>query len=605
MPASPVPVAPFRPGLAFGQRLLASASSPDVILQALDTGLLDGVDLNAIVEGKPLSEHWARRNVPHTGVTGLAEVLGVEPKLDWPVDTQPEAIALPFERGWDARAIWWEHAAVRLVQKGLDPLQPWTKDFANLLEYASERDHPWLLQACLAALPEDRRRLEARARRARPSEDDDTTETLFRMHEALEKTTPLLAQVWWAHGADLQARDTCGETPIFRAGSAATLAWALSVGANPSDLSHSGQLPLEQWRRQVDDSDEWSRMQALTGTSSAQTLALLRSAVAKGDTLAFQKAWGLLDNPAATFENGQTVLGYVAEQALRGNDSTGRTRHWRVEVCKMLSHLWTRTDWAAAQASVALPPLNDLQVAWVASMAMERSAGIAAERALKRRPFALPSPADVLRWGHRAFDDDSKETDRAWSMLRDWVSLGLRQGLDDNRISPEALLEATGELRDHHRKYAVSWSEPLYVANALLPVCVRARQGMALPDGVAGEAFAQTLEHLAMAVQFNDSTSSARWELEDFQEAVSDLGPSSSFRDHAIRALAVVALAWTDQGTRVPVDRFQGVLRQLEDAHAFRHPDVRPLAPVIAMLKEQAMEDGLPAAAPRPRGPRF
>lgn len=265
-----------RSDLSLAQRMLATGAAPDLIVQAIDEGLFDGVDLNKTIETIPLSEMWARKTVLPSPMIyeSFESKMGVIPDLDWPVDTDPSQIRTIGERkegdeSWVNQAmevLWVEHAAIRLVKSGMDPLQPWSINkkawqthYENLLDWASKTGRPWLLKTCLESLHSEVRTLEAKRSVYGPnSRKEEVIGT--RLHEAMNHHLPLVAEVWRQAGADIHARNSTGETPIFLARSCHAIEWALKHGANLGDISNEGAAPQDAWRKRAINVEEWSRM---------------------------------------------------------------------------------------------------------------------------------------------------------------------------------------------------------------------------------------------------------------------------------------------------------------------------------------------------------
>lgn len=610
-PSPPSPLLPPAPGLSFTQRLLFSGAAPDLVLQAKELGMLEkGEDLNAVADGKPLIQHWVSKSGP--GRPGVDEAFMVDTRacLDWPVDDNPSAIVLAGGEQGTAQALWWEHAAIAWVRAGVDPSAPWdSKDYSNLIEWAHDNNRPWLLDACLKALPPEQRASEVARETVEVDYYSQEENRLTWLHQALANPSPLVAQVWLKHGADLHARDSYGQTPIFYAASLETLEWALKAGANPSDLNHAGELPMERWRQHVEGAKEWAAMQAMAGTNKEQTLDLIRSAVAKADVEIFKQAYELLQDTGGVFPGGATVLGYVARQALLGNENVVRSRRWRVEVCKMLRHVWIRTDTEAAQAHVETG-LNDLQLAWVASMSMELSARAGARQVLAKTPFELPSASQILIWAHHAFDPGeenfrTKEHDRALSNLRDWVIEDLAGQVTKGKVGMDEVNEAISMLHDTHDSHSCSLNRGLYEANVWGPLAARVRDGLtqATPDQV-DQAFTHVLMGACLAVevyQYNDSSAP---DLREYQEEVRRLTPTTRFDRNSLASLGIAALAWANLGGKPTAQAYPRIAEALERSGIQKHPNFEPLEPVWASVREQALEQRLPSSsASARRGP--
>lgn len=595
-------LAPLHPGLSFGQRLLRTGAAADVVLQALDEGLFEGVNLNAEVEGSPLSEHWVRKNPHAYSLASLAVDVGVDPRLDWPLETNPARIALELKKGWDARGAWFEHALIRLVKAGLDPLQRWNKAPGNLLEWAAENERPWLLRACLDALPEDQRRREVDRKLVVSDEDDeDVTLTLSRMHMAMKHATPLVAQVWFESGADLHQSNPAGETPIFYAASVRTLKWALEKGADASAVSFSGELPLEAWRRHVRDADEWQAMQAIGGTSRDQTLALMRSAVAKADLSALQKSYELLDDPAVTFKNGKTVLQHVAEVTLMVSSGYGRSRHKRVELNKMLRYLWTRTDLSVAQSWKGAQGMNGAQVAWVASMTGERVASNAASNVIKKVPFDRPRLADVTIWADGFFEEENdKETMGSLSNVRKWILGECSDGIRQKKLSLDELESALQALVDHARLPSVSSTEGVFFCNALIPVFVEMRDTNRVSDEQASRFMAIALKALGLQARTTKYGSSNRWTEEDYRQQAKDWSSSSTENQEAVPYLTALVFGMATMGVRPPREQLPSLVEDVFNRSEVQyHPDIRPVLPLLNQeILDMALDASAAVAAP-------
>lgn len=601
--AEPTPLAPAAPGLAFPLRLLFSGAAPDLVLQAVDLGMFQGQDLNARIDAKPLVQHWVDKANP--GVPGVEEAgaCATPARLDWPVATDPTRIRLPQDGGWVGQSLWWEHAAIALVRAGVDPLAPWRHPrHANLLQWAHANNRPWLLDACLKALPPELRQREVQAR-----VDDRDENPCTRLHQAMGKRSPLLAQVWFGHGADLHARDGQGATPIFRAASAATLEWALSAGARATDVDDRGQLPSQAWRNQVEAAGEWAAMQSLVGMERARAAPLLQAAVAAGDVEAFMAAHGLLDDPSALMPDGRTVLGHVAAQALKGNGDA-RARHsssWRASVGKMLRYLWSRTDFQAAQSQdPATHVLNDLQLAWVAGQAMEKAARSAARRALARTPFVLPGLAQVLRWADRQLDPDAETPlRRPRALLRAWVGRQVALQMAQGALGVDEILGIMAEFHATHHPKAVSYSLGSIEANVWAPLYARVRDGLVpMSDDKVDQVFAQVLLGACQAVAGEDVPGGSRATLAQVHQGrVRALAPDSHFGDGDLGPLAACVLAWSMLGGKPPPDARQALRQAMEDSGIATHPDFQELGEVWAWWRAQDLDARLEPAGPGKR----
>ena len=588
---TPPTLAPLRSGLSLGQRLLRTGAAPDVLLQAMDEGLFEGSDLNAVVDGSPLIEHWVRKKKHASSLASLAVGAGVDPSLDWPVVTRPDHVRLALKKGWESTGAWVEHALIRLVALGVDPLLLWGKAPGNLLEWAAEQEYPWLLKACLESLSPDQRRAEATRKLMEQDEDTEEYLQLSRMHLAMKHPTPLVAQVWLENGADLHQANAAGETPIFYAASARTLTWALSQGADITNVSFSGQLPVEAWRAHVRDGEEWMAMQAVCGTSREQTLALVRSAVAKADLEALQKSYELLDDPSVTFKDGKTVLEYVAEQAMLSHDNFSRSRHKRVELNKMLRYLWTRTDLSTAKASGAGAEINGLQVAWVASMSGEKGAAHAAKNVSKKVSFEKPPLDAVVRWAHGFFTEEGDGSNqRCLNRIRVWVLDECRQN-SNKTVNVDEVERVITALVDHVRLPSVSSTEGVLLINAIIPVFVEIRDTNKVSDEQASRFMALALKAMGLQARVDQGSSSTRWTEKDYQDFFNDLDRTSFVNQQPVAHLTALVFGVAALGIRPPSESVQELIEEVFSRSEVQyHPDVRPVLPV---LRQEILEQSL------------
>ena len=454
-------LSPLRPHLSFGQRLMASRAQPDVVLEALDRGWLDPAELNAMHDGKALVQIWLATNFGDS-VLDLAALHDVRPTLDWPVGADPTALPLGKENQ-SIGGVWAEHLLVRLVERGLDPLQPWVfpkkgyQTHDNLLEWASSKGHPWLLRACLQAVGSAKAR--ALAQQNKPGEyddtDDDTSKTvsaLPRLQAALSKTDPLIAQVWFDVGAPV-CTTSDDETPIFYANSVPALEWALAH-EGPAALTRRnrhGQLPVEKWRRTAEDTSTWAKMQTVAqrvgpeslGQSWAQGMAL-QSALSQADQSGAEACMKAGWAPGARLPNGTTPLGHIARFAMDWYAKSSRTRDVGTvkDAMKIVAFLWPRTD--LEEAGRPNPDgLSDRDLAVLVSDTTDQKTAKKAMRLLQQRiPFQPPAPESVLIWcRNQPHVSPSEPLPGAQRLVRRWLADAIAGIASDDPMRALHLLE--------------------------------------------------------------------------------------------------------------------------------------------------------------------
>lgn len=577
-----------QPSLSFGQRLLYAGVRSDVLLQALEEGLLDTVDLNVVVEEKPLLEHWVQRyrNSPSAAEAVISE--GVLPSLEWPVGANPTTLELPQGIKQLSSVFWLEHALIQLVRRGADPLQRWTKSPGSLLEWANETDRPWLLQACLEALTPQQRFEESQRQLVASVNDDDEEEeflTHSRLHHALGLSSPAVAQVWLDAGAVLDATNRQQETPVFSASNRHTLKWALDHGADVSAVRGDGVLPVEVWRRSAKNAEEWAAMQALSGTSHAQTLGLMRSAVAKADFSGLEKAFERLDNPGATFSDGRTVLEHVAEMLVRHNGNRGRDERPRVERSKIMRYLWTRTDLKVLQGNSHPGPLNGLEVAWVGSMLAERVAANAAQQVYKKQRFPLPSLEAVARWSETFFDQDGDRYERhSQAKLRLWVLREVRERWDKGNLSVDQVIAPLSVLANETNVEVVSVDETRVACNALLPLFVLARDTNQLSPEQAGKVLTLLLKNMGLGAkqEVGQSPTATKWNQETIKEMAEEVQQGSFVRNEGLRHTVAFASHLAGLGIRPAEEDVPFLIEHVLDCSAVVFdPEVKPVLPTL------------------------
>lgn len=576
---------PVHQELSLGQRLLFRGVHSDVLAQALEQGLMDRTDLNLVVDGSPLIEHWVRNRAYEISLTELAVKMGVEPRLDWPVATDPSQIEMPLKNGWRGAPGWAEWAIIRLVEKGLDPLARWQKAPGNLLEWAAERDHPWVLKACLEALSPEQRKEEVERKLVKELKygNEELTMPANRLHFALGHETPLVAQVWHGFGVPLEEPTRHGETPIFFASSVSTLQWALSQGADPTVVNVDGQLPVEMWRHHTRDVEQWQAMQAYMGNSVDQSLGLIRTAVARSDLEALKKAFELINDPAVTFRDGKTVLEHVAEQALLANDGYGRTKYRRMELSKMLAFLWPRTDLTVAQASPRPHGLNGLQVAWLGSMLSSKGASRAATLATSKADFQSPDWAAVARWSRDFFEPATdRGVGRCETDVRFWVLEQCREEWKAKTPDLDKVLDAVESLLKHVDLSRVSLSESVCLVSALAFPVVKIRDTNQLTNEQTERVMGLVLRGMAVQAAADQNPSNTLWEPLDYQATFQDLMPDLEIRQDGIEHLAAMVVGLAGMGVRPSREEVVDMVDDLlSSSSVVCHPAVSPVLPAI------------------------
>ena len=575
------------PELSFGQRLLYAGVRPDVLLQAIEEGLLDTVDLNSTVDERPLLERWVQRQGRPPSAADAIISEGFLPDLEWPVGAHPTTLELPESIQKFGSLFWVEHTLIQLVRRGADPLQRWTKSPGSLLEWANETDRPWLLQACLNGLAPSQRLEESRRQLVDEVNgyEEDGVFTHSRLHHALQLSSPAVAQVWLNAGAALDATNSRQETPIFSASNRHTLRWAIDHGADVSSVRWDGVLPVEVWRQNARDAEEWVAMQALSGTSDTQTLGLIRSAIVKADFNGLEKAYERLNNPGATFSDGRTVIEHVAEMILRHNGNRGRDERPRVERSKIMRYLWTRTDFKVLQEHSHPGPLNGLEVAWLGSMLAERVASNAAQQVYKKQRFPQPSLEAVARWSETFFAQDGDMYERhSQAKLRVWVLKEVRERWDKGQLSVDEVTAAMSVLANETNVEVISADEARIACNALLPLFVLARDTNQLSHEQAGKVLTLLLKNMGLGArqELGRNPTATKWNQEAIKEMAEEVQQGSFARNEGLRHLVAFASHLSSLGVRPAEEDVPFLVEHVLDCSMVIHdPDVKPVLPVL------------------------
>lgn len=606
---SPSRLFPVHQELTLGQRLLFQGVPSDVLAQAIGQGLMDNTDLNLVVDDSPLIEHWLESRDYEIPLTELAVMMGVELRLEWPVATDPSQIEMPLKNGWDGTPAWGEWAIIRLIEKGLDPLARWKNSPGNLLEWATERDHPWVLKACLEALSPEQRKEEVERKLVKELEygNEELTVQANRLHFAMGHETPLVAQVWHGYGAPLEEATRHGETPIFFASSVSTLQWALSQGADPTVVNADGNLPVEIWRHHTRDAEQWQAMQAYMGNSVDQSLGLIRAAVAQSDLEALKKAFELINDPAITFRDGKTVLEHVAEQALLANDGRGRTQYRRMELSKMLAFLWPRTDLTVAKASPRSHGLNGLQVAWLGSMLSSKGAVRAANLSTPKADFQTPDWAPVARWSRAFFEPETdREIATCEKAVRFWVLDQCCEEWQARNPDVDKVLDAVESLLKNVELSSVSLNESIKLARVLAFPVVKIRDTNQLTGEQTERVMGLVLRGMAVQAKADQHPSNSSWEPLDYQTSFQELMPHLGVHENGIEHLAAMAVGLAGMGVRPSREEVADMLDDLlSSSYVVYHPAVSPILPAIRQEVLSHLWDDDQLLASKSSKPRF
>lgn len=618
MSTSDNPLAP-RPGLSIAQRMLATGAAPDLIVQAIDEGLFEGVDLNVMSDGVPLSEAWAR-STELFNLDNYATKLGTVPNLSWPVDKDPSQVELTDNvgKGWideAAESIWTEHAGIRLVGAGLDPLQPWANNEArglshyhNLLDWASKTGRPWLLRACLASLASQD--LEWERERTVHALDSRREQTLgTRLHEAMRHSLPLVAEVWREYGADLNARNSIGETPVFLARSCQALEWALEHGASLADVSNEGLCPKDTWRAQAINEEEWMAMQKSANLSRGEVLALLGKTISNADFEGLKQSFDALDDTSlAVFSGGHTLIGHAAHELLLGNTTPSSRDRWRKSMNKILHFLWSRVDLEGAHANRKNPFLTDRDMAWTASMVAGGMAERAAKTAQKKHGFPSPSLENVLGWGQHVFSNMNVPSySHPWARLRMWAIRTATRRASDEAMDEVQVARLIQVLNDTAETGSLSFTEAFDTALLIVPSIVRHRDGgTQMAQETKNRLLAELIKTTCRTISGDEYTSSGLGSSEahsisSFRRTVQMMKADSRLNDDRDNALASCITGLLDMGAVLPKGERKSLARSMDETQMTEHPVFREIEPLLVLLREREMEERIPKPeAPQP-----
>lgn len=404
MPSFVVPFFP-RSGQSLFEQVLTSKTAPDVVARLWDEGLVPS--LEALEKGVPV---WLADHSHSSSPWADGAAFSQEPELGWDWGGSLGALPEPRVERSEKEMLWREHVLVRMVRMGLDPDLPIVdpvnrrdNQAPSLVEWAHARGFPFLLQECLSVLSPERRRA-----LIQPMGWGSDSMLKDRIHNAVEKGVPLLAQVWKNAGANPAATDGLQRTALFYPTNLASLKWALAQGLSLEDKDVDGKLPFEAWEERVSvggvEKDNWVQMQdhasSVQGSVAPHYEVLVEKACREIREEPLKEIWAV--HPVASvLPSGRTPLGVTCRAVLQ---TPSKNEQWVLRNAnKVLNFLLKKTDLSTAFSTVR-HGVSDAEVLGIVFDRYGHSlklAGNTLQRELERlgqTGLPVADAATVLRW---------------------------------------------------------------------------------------------------------------------------------------------------------------------------------------------------------------